>query len=110
MPILRNLIDHETAHGYRTFELWQGDITDPGFSVDILAVSYSTSPRILATSVVAALKRRYGISVHSIVEDDAAYDLRQALGVSLSHELTGSSAQATCPFVEFSAWKFLVAI
>lgn len=90
-PSLRNLIEHETARGYRTFELWEGDITDPGFPVDILVVSYAPGFSIVSeNSVVRALHSRYGINVRQLVEQDGAeeYDLRQPLGVWLSRELT----------------------
>jgi hypothetical protein len=32
----RNLIDRETLYGYRSFELWEGGVTNPGFPVDVL--------------------------------------------------------------------------
>lgn len=98
MPTLRNLIDHETVRGYRTFELWEGDITDPGFPVDILAVSYDEEPEnFLESSVVGALLARHGISVYDLMAaeqgDRLEFDLRPVLGVWLSRRLTGAPFQ-----------------
>jgi hypothetical protein len=87
MAKLRNVIAQETVHGSRSFELWEGDITNPGFEVDILAVSY-IQQRIISRSVAGALASRYGLNMYELLEKRyVEVDLRQAFSIWLSKEL-----------------------
>jgi hypothetical protein len=76
MLTLHDLIDRETLYGYRTFELWEGDVTNPGFPVDVLIVShvspgdYTPSP----TSAVGALEFNHGVRLGRLA-NDPEYDL-----------------------------------
>lgn len=61
MPVHCQRIDLEALHGDRAFELWQGDMTVPDFSVDIMAMSYSPLLDVMPHFFMGALQRRYGI-------------------------------------------------
>lgn len=86
MSELRNAIDYDSPHGYRSFELWQGDITDPGVSVDVLVVSYLEGFEPVEASVVTALHKQHGINIFALARN-CEYDLRQALGTWVSFPL-----------------------
>lgn len=75
-----NLIEIETRWGYRTIELYCGDLTKVDHDVDVLAVSsfrqnYSPSPK----SLIGALDRNCGISVLELSQA-CEYDFRDSLG------------------------------
>jgi hypothetical protein len=75
-----NLIEIETRWGYRTIELYCGDLTKVERDIDVLAVSsfwhdYSPSPK----SLIGALARNCGISVLELSKS-CEYDFRDSLG------------------------------
>lgn len=83
-----NIVGVETRHGFKTLELHEGDIARIPFDVDVLVLSafagsYIPSPG----TVIQSLLHRHGIDVEAEAEDPAL-DLRTALGVWISRELT----------------------
>ncbi len=75
-----NLIEIETRWGYRTIELYCGDLTKVEGGVDVLAVSsfsrdYAPSPK----SLIGALDGNCGISVLELSKSPE-YDFRDSLG------------------------------
>jgi hypothetical protein len=75
-----NLVEIETRLGFRTFELYCGDITRLEPKVDILAVSsfargYSPVP----STVFGALQENCGISVKALAQK-CEFDFRDSLG------------------------------
>jgi hypothetical protein len=74
------MIEIETRWGYRTIELYCGDLTKLDRNVDVLAVSsfwhdYTPSPK----SLIGALARNCAISVRELSES-CEYDFRDSLG------------------------------
>jgi hypothetical protein len=77
---LLNLVGVETRHGYRTFELYHGDITHLNPAVDVLAVSafaggYSPDRH----TVFGALWENCGVDVRRLAEN-CLFDFRESLG------------------------------
>ncbi|HEX6186136.1 MAG TPA: hypothetical protein VFZ44_19765, partial [Pyrinomonadaceae bacterium] len=59
-----NLLEIETRWGYKTFELYQGDITGLEFPVDVLAVSaFYGSYAPVPNTVIRALRDNCGVEV-----------------------------------------------
>ncbi len=82
-----NAIQIETVWGYKTFELYQGDITNLDFSVDILAVSVLMGDYYpLKGTVVGALYENHQIRLESLLED-CEFDLRKYFSCWVSKEI-----------------------
>jgi O-acetyl-ADP-ribose deacetylase (regulator of RNase III) len=83
-----NVVGFETRFGFRTIELFHGDITAIDPRADVLVVSafaggYSPNPG----SVFGALHARHGIDARLLAQDPEL-DLRDALGIWLSRALS----------------------
>jgi hypothetical protein len=80
---LLNQLDIDTRWGYRTFELWHGDITKLTFPIDLLLIAQpGKNP---AYSLHRSLKSELGISVHALKETQEL-DFVQPLGVWVSQK------------------------
>jgi hypothetical protein len=78
---LLNQLDIDTRWGYRTFELWHGDITKLKFPIDLLLIAQpGRSPDY---SLHRSLKSELGISVPDLKETQEL-DFVQPLGVWVS--------------------------
>jgi len=87
--ILKNCIGLETRHGYRTFELFEGDLIHPEAGADLLVVSVFAGAYLpMPGTVLGALYESWGINAREL---RPAIDLREALGVWVSSELTSGS-------------------
>ena len=65
-----NLIEIETPWGFRTFELYHGDITQLDFKVDVLAISaFKGDYTPLPHTVIGALSRNCQISVEALAKE-----------------------------------------
>jgi hypothetical protein len=86
-----NIIGIETPRGYRTFELYQGDLSALDFPVDILVVSaFAGDYTPTRGSLIGALHRRNGIDVGALARD-AEFDLREQFGVWVSRPVSGQA-------------------
>src|SRR2546423_15501372 len=75
-----NLIEVETPWGYRTFELYHGDITQLDFKVDVLAISaFRWNYEPIANTVIGALWRSCQINVQTLSEQ-REFDLVDVFG------------------------------
>lgn len=82
-----NAMQIETRWGYKTFELYRGDITrlDPG--VDLLAVSVLAGDYYpLRNTVIGALHENFGINLTALLQD-CEFDLRSAFNCWISKEI-----------------------
>jgi O-acetyl-ADP-ribose deacetylase (regulator of RNase III) len=82
-----NAIQIETVWGYKTFELYQGDITNLDFGVDVLAVSALRGnyyPK--KGTVVGALFENHQINLQNLKED-CEFDLRKPFSCWVSKEI-----------------------
>jgi hypothetical protein len=85
----RNTLDLETRTGSRTFELYEGDLTSLGRSVDVLVLSaFAGDYTPVAGTVVEAFARKLHLDIGRCATD-AEFDLRPSLGVWISRRLTG---------------------
>lgn len=83
-----NQIGVETNWGFRTFELYQGDLMHIEHEVDVLAISaFERSYVPTRGTVVRALKQEHSISVDDLAEDPEL-DFRDSFGCWLSDSLT----------------------
>jgi hypothetical protein len=85
----KNIIGIDTNFGYRTIELYEGNLCKLDRSVDVLVVStfagnYDPTPG----TVVGGMWDELGLDV-SAYRRDADFDLTSALGVWISRSLTG---------------------
>lgn len=88
----RNIVAIETQFGYRTLELFHGDVSRIEHPVDVIGFSaYAGDYAPLPGTVISALSSAYSLDVAKC-RAEAAYDLTSALGVWISKPLTG------CPF------------
>jgi len=89
MPLERlNIVDVETKWGYRSFELYQGDITELQEPIDLLVVSafannYYPTPR----SVIGVLDQKLRISVDNLSRTPYL-QLQQAFGCWVSQAIS----------------------
>lgn len=92
-----NVVGLETRFGFRTIELFRGDITDLDPRADVLVVSAFAGGYSPNTgSVFGALHSRHAIDARSLSEDPAL-DLRNALGIWLTRVLpTGPAKRILC--------------
>jgi hypothetical protein len=75
-----NVVEIETHLGFRTFELYVGDITAIDPMVDVLAISsYTRSYDPVPNTVIAALEENCGISVEEL-SHSCEFDFRDTLG------------------------------
>jgi hypothetical protein len=75
-----NLIEIETPWGYRTFELYHGDVTQLDFKIDVLAISaFKGNYEPLAGTVIGALWQSCQINVKALSEQ-REFDLVDAFG------------------------------
>jgi len=87
---LQNCIGLEARHGYRTFELYTGDLTEAGAAADLLIISafaggYHPEPDTL----LGALHSSWGIDLATLGRE---LDLCNSLGFWLSSPLYGGPA------------------
>ena len=84
--ILRNCIGFETRHGYRTFELYEGDLTEPGAAADLLVVSaFAGGYKPVPNTVFGALHEKWGLDLLKL---GRTLDVTKQLGFWLSEPLT----------------------
>jgi hypothetical protein len=76
-----NQLDVDTRWGYRTFELWHGDITKLAFPIDLLLIAQPGRSPVY--SLHRCLKSELGISVDGLKETQEL-DFVQPLGVWVS--------------------------
>jgi hypothetical protein len=90
----RTSFEVRSAHGFRTFELWEGDITTLPFPTDLLVVSAFAGDYVpTQTSVIGALGR-LGIDVGALARNPT-YDFRNTpLRSWVSAPLLSSSKDA----------------
>ncbi len=85
---IRNIIGIETIHGFRTFELYEGDLTHPAASTDLIVVSaFAGDYAPLPGTVIGALKSQCDIDVSKLARH-SEYDLRETFGFWISGLLT----------------------
>ena len=83
-----NVLGVETVRGFRTVELFEGDLTALEFAVDVLVLSaYAGSYSPVSGSLIESLEVRLGLRVADCAHRPAL-DLRDALGTWISEELT----------------------
>jgi hypothetical protein len=84
----RNVVGVNTRYGYRTCELYQGDITQIDREVDVIAVSAFAGDYVPTPgTVIQALRDRLGIDV-ALLGQHPQFDFRESLGVWISRPLT----------------------
>ncbi|HEU4648849.1 MAG TPA: DUF4145 domain-containing protein [Gemmatimonadales bacterium] len=84
---LKNQIGIETRYGFRTFELYEGDLTALGRTVDLVAVSaFRGSYAPTRGTVIGALLHKRQLDVAALAQAPE-YDFRGALGVWISKPL-----------------------
>jgi hypothetical protein len=84
---LLNQVALDTPHGFRTIELFEGDITAKAVSADLLVISsFRSSYAPTKGTVIGSLAQNLGIRVGDL-RKDCALDLRESLGVWISKEL-----------------------
>lgn len=84
---LCNVVGIDTPLGFRSFELYEGDLTDPAAAADVLVVSaFANSYHPTPGTLIHALETRMGIVVASLLRN-CLYDFRRELGLWLSQEL-----------------------
>jgi hypothetical protein len=84
-----NVVGLDTRAGYKTIELWHGDVTSLGCEVDLLVVSaFRDGYQPLPGTVLGALQAKLGVSVERLATKPQV-DLRSALGVWVSHPVDG---------------------
>ncbi|MGH7848110.1 MAG: hypothetical protein ACREQW_23450 [Candidatus Binatia bacterium] len=86
-----NIVGLDTAWGFKTIELYEGDLSADGISFDLLVASafaggYNPRPGTL----FGDLKINQGIDMRD-EETTAEYDFRRPLGLWISRELHGHS-------------------
>lgn len=84
----RNIIGLETRRGYRTVELYEGDLTSLGCQVDVLVVSafaggYDATPGTLQ----GHLRARLGLNLEKLLRK-SSLDLRSSLGIWISQPIS----------------------
>jgi len=77
-PERLNQVEIDTRWGYRSFELWHGDITKLNFKINLLLIAQPG--RYPTYSLHRSLKSELGISVHELKETQEL-DFVQPLGV-----------------------------
>src|SRR5690348_1102201 len=84
-----NQIGIDTRFGYRTFELYEGDLTRIGCQVDILVASaFKGNYEATKGTVVGALQRSLGLDVAHLAST-CDFDFRDALGIWISKPIEG---------------------
>jgi hypothetical protein len=79
-----NIVDVNTRWGYRSFELWHGDITELDFVIDLLVISSLGANLFpLKQTVIGTLSKKLGISVRRL-RATPEFDLIQPLSVWVS--------------------------
>jgi hypothetical protein len=104
-----NLVEIETQFGFRTFELWRGDITKVQPKVDVLAVSAVARGYFPDSwTVIGALQKKCGISVQKLSKQ-CEFDFRESLGcwVAKINRVEGPADRLLC--VEILGTDFEVA-
>jgi hypothetical protein len=85
-----NIVEIETRWGYRSFELYNADITQLDFNVDLLAFSAATySLHPVAGTVIAALEENCGVSAAELAADPP-FNFRRSLGCWVSESVQNS--------------------
>ncbi len=85
---LLNCIGLETRHGYRTFELYAGDLTEPDAVGDLLIVSaFAGGYRPVPDTLLGALNAKWGLDLGKLERD---LNLCDSLGFWLSSPLPAS--------------------
>jgi hypothetical protein len=83
-----NIVEVETQWGYRSFELYQADITQLDFSVDLLVVSaFAGSYVPTHGTIIEALGKRCDVNVR-LLAANPWLDFRPTLGCWISRELS----------------------
>jgi hypothetical protein len=85
----RNIIGIETRWGFRSFELYEGDLTHPEYAADLLVVSaYRGNYSPVANTLIGALYTASGLDVSALAAD-SEFDLRGSFGLWISREMSG---------------------
>jgi hypothetical protein len=101
---IRNLIEIETAHGFKAIELCEGDVTLLPQKIDLLVVSaYKNDYIPTSGSIIGALKEKLGIDVHQLAQRPE-FDFSDSLGVWISAEINHAafSRIACVEFLDYS--------
>ena len=84
-----NIVGLDTPLGYKTLELWHGDITKLGCSVDLLLVSaFRGGYAPIPGTVFGALAANLGVGIAELARTPEL-DLREALGTWVSRPVPG---------------------
>jgi hypothetical protein len=89
-PERLNQLDIDTRWGYRSFEVWHGDITKLDFPINLLLIAQPG--RYPTYSLHRSLHSELGISVHHLKET-LELDFVQPLGVWVSHRIENERVQ-----------------
>lgn len=77
---LINLFDIQSPYGNRSFKLMEGDLSDPGFPVDVLVISaFHKGYKPVSGTVLGALYQNRNILISEPLPD-GSFDLRKQLG------------------------------
>jgi hypothetical protein len=83
----RNIIGIDARRGFRTLELYEGDVTDLGCSVDALVVSaFGGGYSPIKGTVQGSLQERLGVSLKDL-QRSPEFDFRSSLGIWISSRL-----------------------
>ena len=88
-PERLNRLDIDTRWGFRSFEVWHGDITKLDFSIDLLLIA---QPGRYPSYSLHSLQSELGISVHDLKETQEL-DFVQPLGVWVSRRIENERVQ-----------------
>src|SRR5207253_4944142 len=85
----RNIIGIETHWGFRSFELHEGDLTNPEFAADLLVISsFSDDYTPIPNTLIGALQIECRLEISALAAD-SEFDLRDTFGLWISRELHG---------------------
>ena len=103
---LQNCIGIETRHGYRTFELYQGDLTEGDAKADLLIVSaFAGSYYPSKGTLLESLRKEWGIIAKELVPE---LDLRESLGFWISEPIAKGNFKRFL-FLELVGGKYPIA-
>lgn len=84
-----NILGSDTKFGFRTFELYEGDISQLNRKVDVLVISaFSRNYVPFPGTVIWALKNNNNLNVSELAEFPA-WDFRSTLDIWISKKFVG---------------------
>jgi hypothetical protein len=78
-----NSIDFDTKSGHRSFDLYQGDITQLGFPVWGIVVSVFSGRYITVPEIIMGAFHQSGVTVNQLFENKK-FDYRSPFGFSVA--------------------------